>query len=321
MFVKSQAPYLSIMKGRWFDYGKVMVFSLFIFYLDFLLTSSMPYLFEQVDAFIKNPNFELTSYILFLGVLIILRPLIGFLISSVQIYLLQKILRKIETEVAKIIKVEFDTDVKNYSASQSANIIITHGRYFIDNFLIPLSRAITEAGPLVFVGIGMFVVFPIPVVLFFVSILALLLSYYFFSRNIIQHHGELLVRSSEKIMELSSKGLYQNIEYNEKGNKGTKRSLIDLPTILDEKMLANTILGSLSQGAKYIVEFCALISFGIASFYLLLTDPSQIGPFVSTFVYAGLRLLPSISSVIGFFQSKENASHAMEQLAEKLSKR
>ena len=34
----------------------------------------------------------------------------------------------------------------DYSSENAANMLISHGRYFVDNFLIPLIRAITDLG-------------------------------------------------------------------------------------------------------------------------------------------------------------------------------
>lgn len=307
-----------IMRGHWYRYIIVILFSCVVLSLDFLLTTSIPFVFEQFQVVVTGSIKDLRTDFLVICLLIVFRPLIGFLIISFQAYFTQKIQRQIEDDLAKKLVVTFQNDPKKQTSEKAANLIITNARYFTDNFLIPLARAITEIGSLIFVGAGLLVVFPFPTLIFFISMFILLFLFYIISRQTIRQQGKIMIFSIEKIINLAKSGFADKrlLRTNKSGSLKPSSKLI---SILDSKMTAAFILCSFSQGAKYIVEFCALIGFGLASLYIIATSPAELGTFVSIFVYAAMRMLPSVSSIISFIQGRENAFHAMDELAAELN--
>ena len=84
--------------------------------------------------------------------------------------------------------------------------------------------------------------------------------------------------------------------------------------ILDQKKRATTIIGSIAQGLKYVVEFCFMFGFGAACIYMIILSPQELAPFIATFAYAGVRMLPSFTSIIAFFQSRSTADPAIREL-------
>ena len=77
---------------------------------------------------------------------------------------------------------------------------------------------------------------------------------------------------------------------------------VKIHDVLDQKKKATIIIGSISQGLKYVVEFCFMLSFGVATLVMFLYSPGQFAAFVATFAYAGVRMLPSFTSIISFIR-------------------
>ena len=88
---------------------------------------------------------------------------------------------------------------------------------------------------------------------------------------------------------------------------------ISIKNVLDRKRRSSLILGSISQGLKYVVEFCFMFSFATSAMAMLFFNPDLIAAFVGTFAYAGVRMLPSFTS-INFLQSRSAAEHAVYEL-------
>ena len=84
---------------------------------------------------------------------------------------------------------------------------------------------------------------------------------------------------------------------------------------MDDKKRASLSLGSLSQGLRYVIEFSFMFSFGIASIYVVMIYPESFAIFVSTFAYAGVRMLPSFTTVLAFTQGKTSAEHPIRELS------
>ena len=89
---------------------------------------------------------------------------------------------------------------------------------------------------------------------------------------------------------------------------------LTIKDVLDKKKISSIILGSISQGLKYVVEFCFMLSFATAALSILIFNPELLAAFIGTFAYAGVRMLPSFTSIIAFFQSRSAAEHAVSEL-------
>ena len=127
--------------------------------------------------------FNVPNYLIALILLIVIRPIIGWCISFFQISMILKILRNLEDEITEKCKNSFENDDKNFSSETSANMLISHGRYFVDNYLIPLIRATTDLGTIIVIAIGLFIQFPIPLVFFIGAAFISLSSYQLLSKG------------------------------------------------------------------------------------------------------------------------------------------
>jgi len=302
-------PFLSglkLIKKHWGILSIAFLASLIILGLDFLLTISIPKVIETMKLIIASENIlNIQLSTLILVILIVLRPIVGWLINFIQIRILLNILRNLENDIALNSKLIYESDMK-YSSENSANMLISHGRYYVDNYLIPLIRALTDIGSIIVISIGLFIQFPIPLLIFVLAISLLLTLYQLTIGGLLRRHGKILLNAIEKIIKLSEEGF-------------TKKSLDhDINLALDEKRKATLIMGSISQGLKYVIEFCFMFSFSVATIYMLIFSSNDFIAFVSTFAYAAVRMLPSFTTILAFFQGKSSAEHAMIELSNHL---
>ncbi len=299
---------LALIKTQWKLLALAIISSLIILALDFLLTISMPKIIDGLKNVMSDSNsLKIPNSLIILTLLLILRPLIGWIINFFQISIILRILRNLENEIVKRSNDLYKEENKKYSNEHAANMLISHGRYFVDNFLIPFIRAITDLGTIVVIAIGILIQYPIPLIFFIVTSFISLTIYQFLSKNLLRENGEVLLRCYEDIIKLAKNGYY--------GKSRNKKDLSSkILEVLDRKKLANTILGSISQGIKYFVEFCFMLSFGVATMVMFLLSPSAFAAFVATFAYAGVRMLPSFTSIISFFQTRSAAQQAIKEL-------
>ena len=284
--------------------------ALVILSLDFFLTISMPRVIEELSIVINSENiFNVPNYLIALILLIVIRPIIGWCISFFQISMILKILRNLEDEITVKCKNSFENDDKNFSSETSANMLISHGRYFVDNYLIPLIRATTDLGTIIVIAIGLFIQFPIPLVFFIGAAFISLSSYQLLSKGFLRDNGEIVLKCYEDIIRSSKDGFSSSFISTLGSNKD-----ISIKNVLDRKRRSSLILGSISQGLKYVVEFCFMFSFATSAMAMLFFNPDLIAAFVGTFAYAGVRMLPSFTSIIAFFQSRSAAEHAVYEL-------
>lgn len=293
---------LSLIKNQWLSFCFAIFLSFIILSLDFILTISIPKILDDLSFIIDDGNlFNIPRLSIILLILIILRPAIGWLINYLQIRILVGILRNLEDDVySKSNKIYIYN--KNYSSENSANLLITHGRYYLDNYLIPLIRAITDVGSIIVICFGLFLKYPIPLLFFVFSITVFLSVYQFITKKLLRKNGEILVNSYEDIIKLSANGFAE-----EQGAK-------TINEVLDVKKSSSLVIGSISQGLKYVIEFCFMFSFGIAALYIIIISPSSFAAFISTFAYAAVRMLPSFSTVLAFYQGKTFAEFAINEL-------
>ena len=130
-------------------------------------------------------------------------------------------------------------------------MLISHGRYYVDNYLIPLFRAVTDIGSIIVISVGLALQFPMPLALFIGIIIILLVGYQSIISGFLINNGKVLLNSYEKIITLAQKGFSEKI------------SGQDSNFVLDEKKKSALVLGSISQGVKYIIEFSFMFSFGV----------------------------------------------------------
>jgi len=154
------------------------------------------------------------------------------------------------------------------------------------------------------ISIGLGLNFPIPLAFFIGTITILLTLYQSLVGKILSLNGQVVVNSYEKIITLSRNGFAKDL------NGGG----YDINATLDDKKGATLVLGSISQGLKYVIEFSFMLSFGIASIYVVLINPESFSIFLSTFAYAGIRMLPSFTTILAFTQGKTAAEHPIREL-------
>lgn len=301
---------LKLVRNQW----KLLLFAFFaaliILSLDFFLTISIPRVIEELSSVIFAGNiFDIPAYLIALILLIIFRPIIGWCISFFQISLILKILRNLEDEIIEKCNYSYESNNENYQDEVSANMLISHGRYFVDNYLIPLIRAATDLGTIIVIAIGLFIQFPIPLVFFVVAAFLSLYLYQFLSKNLLRNNGEIVLKCYEDIIRSSKDGFSNSFISSLEDNKN-----LSIKDVLDKKRRSSLVLGSISQGLKYVTEFCFMFSFAISAFAILIFTPTLITIFIGTFAYAGVRMLPSFTTIIAFFQSKSAAERAVYEL-------
>ena len=295
---------LKLIKGQWAKLALAIAASVLILILDYLLTTSMPKVISGMNLVLADGNlYNTPKDTIVLAVLIILRPLIGWLINLFQINIILNILRWLEDKVCFNAKQTFLNDPL-YSSDNYANMVITHGRYYVDNFLIPGIRALTDIGSIVVISVGLALLFPIPLVVFIVAITIVLTLYQVSVGNILSLNGRVIVNCYESIITLSRNGFAK--ELNSGGD--------DIKTTLDNKRKATVIVASISQGLKYVIEFGFMLSFGIASIFVVIINPESFAGFVSTFAYAAVRMLPALTTILAFMQGKSSAEHPIREL-------
>lgn len=296
---------LNLIKGQWGKLAMAVVASFFILSLDYLLTTGMPKVISGLKLVLADGDLfsapqETVVFIIF----IIFRPLVGWFVNLFQINIILNILRKLEDQICSSANEEFLND-PTYSSETYANMVITHGRYYVDNFLIPGIRAITDIGSFVVICIGLAILFPIPLAVFIGAIIIILMLYQVFVGNILSSSGQVLVICYENIIKSSRNGFAKD-----RSDGGYY-----INAILDKKKRATLVIGSISQGLKYVIEFSFMLSFGITSIYVVMINPESYALFVSTFAYAGVRLLPSLTTILAFFQGKTSAEHPIRELS------
>ena len=294
---------LNLIKDQWLSFYFAIFASFIIVCLDFVLTISIPTVIDSINIIINSGNYsEISKLSLILIILIILRPVIGWLINFLQIRILLGILRNLEDSIRASSNILYSED-KNYSSENSANLLITHGRYYLDNYLIPLIRAITDISSIIVICIGLFIKYPIPLVIFASSMTVFLSIYQMYTQKLLRKNGEFLINTYEDIIKLSSNGFQDK----EEGKT--------IDEVLNVKRNSSLVLGAISQGLKYVIEFSFMLCFALATLYIILTVPSVFVAFSSTFAYAAVRMLPSFSTVLAFYQGKNTAEYAINELA------
>ena len=291
---------LKIIKDQRIALALAFSTSLIILSLDYFLTTNMSEVIEGIKNILSaEGGLKVPPVLILLCLLIVLRPLIGWVVNFIQVSILHSILRKLETKISKSSRQKFLNEPKSYSSESSANILISHGRFFIDDFLMPLLRAITDVGVITVISFGLFLQYPMPLIFFIISAVTMLAVYQLVSKNVLRVNGEIKLRSYEGIIKSSREGFY-NIEKIPEHVDDNSKNHVLMYEILDNKRKAGILIGSLSQGLKYVVEFTFMASFGIATIAVILNQPSQFPTFIATFAYAGVRMLPSFTSVIAF---------------------
>ena len=300
---------LMLIKNQWIKLAMALTASIVILFLDFFLTLSMPKILEEMQMLISsNGELNVPSELIILILLIVLRPTIGWLINFFQIAVILKILRNLEDDVAKKSADIYRKDVGRYSSEGAANLLISHGRYFVDNYLIPGIRATTDLGTIIVIAIGLFLQFPLPLAIFLSVAASSLVLYQLISKNTLSINGEICLRCYEQIIKSAKKGFGEPQQHQD------PKTGPNINMILDQKKRATTIIGSIAQGLKYVVEFCFMFGFGAACIYMIILSPQELAPFIATFAYAGVRMLPSFTSIIAFFQSRSTADPAIREL-------
>ena len=279
--------------------------------LDFFLTTNMPVIIDKLQLLVSGEEIANLSISFFvIATMIVLRPLIGWIVNYIQISIIHSILRSLETEIAATFHEVFCLRSELYSSEAAANMLVSHGRYFVDDFLIPLIRAATDVGVICVISIGLLLQYPAALTAFIVSAVSMLTTYQFLSRRILQVNGEIKLRSYQDIIKASQEGLFNvNIE-----TENSRADMVSTHAVLDRKRQAGIVVGSLSQGLKYVVEFCFMASFAVAGAAILFLQPDQFSAFAATFAYAGVRMLPSFTSVVAFFHSRNSAQQAIKEL-------
>lgn len=305
---------LTLIRDQKFTFFLALSFSVLILVLDLVLVLSIPKIINALTYIdFSNPFENLDPVLPLLMALIIFRPLIGWVINFLQIRCVLRILRNLEEKFIDKLQARFMTEGDSFVDGHAANVIITHGRYFLDNFLLPLIRAITDFGSIMTIFIGLLVQFFIPVTSFIIALGLMLLIYQRLSREILRRHGEVIIRSSEKIMYSARDGFFDTIE---PGTPATAsgRSRKNISEILNDKLHSNLRIGAISQGVKYIIEFCFLVAFSVSFLIVFLTDNTNAAFFISTLAYSAMRILPAINTVMAFFQAQSGAHKAIEEL-------
>ena len=306
---------LMLIKNQWPRLALALTASMVILFLDFFLTISMPKILEQMEMVVSSgEGLNIPSDLVILILLIVIRPAIGWLINLLQIAIILTILRNLEDDIAKKSKDSYKKDESSYSSESAANLLISHGRYFVDNFLIPGIRATTDSGTIIVIALGLLLQFPLPLVIFLFFSVTSLVAYQSISKNSLSTNGEICLRCYEQIIK-SSKNGFEEIHqcFNNEESHDLKREL-NINQILDQKKRATIIIGSIAQGLKYVVEFCFMLGFGAACLSMIILTPNELGAFIATFAYAGVRMLPSFTSIIAFFQARSTADPAIREL-------
>jgi len=302
---------LELIKDQWKTLLLALLASFLILILDFLLTTGMPKIITGLNLVLVDGNINQAPLeTIVLAVLIVFRPILGWLINLFQINLILKILRNLEDQICANANQKF-LDDPLYQSEYYANMVISHGRYYVDAYLIPLIRALTDIGSIAVISIGLSVQFPVPLALFIGTITITLALYQGLIGTILSQSGKLLLNSYEKIITLSRDGFVERL---------TDQNY-DIKSTLDDKKRASLALGSISQGLKYVIEFCFMFSFGVASIYVAMMSPESFVVFLSTFAYAGVRMLPSFTTVLAFTQGKTSAEHPIKELTTLLKKK
>ena len=77
---------LLLIKGQWLNFSFAMLASLIILSLDFVLTTSMPRVIEGISlVLIDGDTSKVPLWTLIVTILIILRPVVGWLVNFFQI--------------------------------------------------------------------------------------------------------------------------------------------------------------------------------------------------------------------------------------------
>ena len=305
---------LALIRDQKFKFFLALSFSVLILALDLVLVLSIPQIIEALTSMdFSNPFEKIEPIILLLVALIIFRPLIGWVINFLQIQCVLRIQRNLEEMFIDKLQARFLTKNDSFGDGHAANVIITHGRYFLDNFLLPLIRAITDFGSIMTIFIGLLIQFFIPVTSFIITLGLMLFIYQRLSRGMLRRHGEVIIRSSEKIMYSARDGFFDTIEGDaQAAESGPTRKKIT--EILNDKLHSNVRIGAISQGVKYIIEFCFLVAFSVSFLIVFLTDSMKATIFISTLAYSAMRILPAINAVMAFFQAQSGAHKAIEEL-------
>ncbi len=294
---------LNLIKDQWLSFCFAIFAAFIILSLDFILTISIPTVIDSINIIINSGNYsEISKLSVILIILIIFRPVIGWLINFLQIRILLGILRNLEDSIRASSNILYSED-RDYSSENSANLLITHGRYYLDAYLIPLIRAITDIGSIIVICIGLFIKYPIPLMIFASSMIVFLSFYQIYTQKLLRKNGEFLINTYEDIIKLSSNGFQDK----EEGKT--------IDEVLNVKRNSSLVLGAISQGLKYVIEFSFMLCFALATLYIILTVPSVFVAFSSTFAYAAVRMLPSFSTVLAFYQGKNTAEYAINELA------
>lgn len=305
---------LTLIRDQKFTFLLALSFSVLILVLDLVLVLSIPKIMTSLTSMdFNNPFQNLDPVLLALVALIIFRPLIGWVINFLQIQCVLRILRNLEEKFIDKLQAQFLTERGSFADGHAANVIITHGRYFLDNFLLPLIRAITDFGSIMTIFIGLLIQFFVPVTSFIFALGLMLFIYQKMSRGILRHHGEIVIRSSEKIMYSARDGFFDTVKgHLPAGESGGAREKIT--ETLDDKLHSNVRIGAIAQGVKYIIEFCFLVAFSVSFLIVFVTDGAKAAIFISTLAYSAMRILPAINSVMAFFQAQSGAHKAIEEL-------
>jgi|GEM_PF-6556377 len=285
----------------------IVGFSMFTMALDLAVALAIPTVTGAVSSITSISDlFSLSEAIVLSISVIIIRPLIGLLVLNAQIRAVLSLLQSIETQIIES-RLKDLIASGNWPSERIANIFITHGRYYIDNYLLPFVRALTETASLIAVIAGIFLLFPATAFIFFAVLLVAFIGYKLVIGDIVRRHGHQLLIQYEKFMSLS-RGYERRVDALSKSEVYMWKSAIDL------KRGSSVMLGVTSQGMKFVVEFTFIVSFSLSALWMLFNEPTLLPAFGASFAYAAVRAIPALTAIMSFIQSADSASHSIKEL-------
>lgn len=300
---------------------KLLVIMLFVAIIDVLgLSTILPFIklvLEQdgmQEIILLQKNNPLKEYskdeITYIyGGIAIFSLLLSFLAKSYLSYLTAKFTTGRESSLGvKLLSIYCQIsikDIEKFDSNEMSRKILSETNSAVHGFMLPMINTIANIVLVVFIGLFLVLMDPLVTSVIFFIFLIIFSSIFLFVRIKLMFLGNIKVSSNNERFQIV-RDVFSNIKYIKVSNLV---EYFNVKFINSSEKYSQVLCFShwLSQMPKYFIEF---LIFGGALLFLLILKVNEsnliyIIPYISIYILAGYRLLPSANQIfIGFSQSE-----------------
>ena len=265
---------------------------------------------------------EYDSFLIFIGVLIILAILLSNILTIFATWYSTKFALKLGGDLScslfgYYLNKEYLFHTYNHSSKLTANIHSELSRV-MNKLLIPLLNINSKMMMALLILSGLLYIDPVLTLLTLVTLGGSYVAIYYFVRKRLSHYGKIISKLAVSYHKTMNEGFGSIKEAKLLGNEGKITS--SFHEIVEDLAIINSKSHVIEQSPRYILE--AIAFSGILSITIFLlsqgNDFSKTLPLLSLYAIAGYKLLPALQSIFGSFAKVRTHSNAFMNVRDDL---